>query len=265
MNQINNIWAKALLILAVCSLLLTGCAGEEPGVDPMPTTQAATESVGDVTEPSVIPEETVAPTEPVTTAPVETEPTTVQQDPNQEIADDAFVRVTDFIPDAIIDLKYATEDNICGKVVYKYKDAYLRYGTVKKLMEVQKELKSMGYCLKIWDAYRAAPSQFDIWEACPDLTYVNHPARGYSNHCRGNNVDVTIVDNNGVELEMPTGFDQFSALCDRDYSDCSAEAAKNAQLLEDIMVKHGFEPLFLEWWQYSDTTDYPIETEFLCD
>lgn len=123
----------------------------------------------------------------------------------------------------------------------------------------------MGYSLKIWDAYRPATVQFDIWRACPDINYVANPQRGYSAHCRGCNVDVTIVDKDGKELVMPTGFDEFTEMADRDYSDCSAEAAQNAQFLDDVMTKHGFEGRYLEWWQYTDTTDYGIELEFLCD
>jgi glutamate 5-kinase len=47
-------------------------------------------------------------------------------------------------------------------------------------------------------------------------------------------VDVTIVDKDGKELVMPTGFDEFNAKADRDYSDCSTEAAENAQLLDIV-------------------------------
>lgn len=280
MDRINCILPRALMIMAVCALLLTGCSGEKPAVATLPSTSAATNDCS--TEPTPIPDGTTLPSAPAdttvpadttapvetivpTTVPVTTEPVVTEPPVVQEPADDAFVRVADYIPDVIIDLKYATEDNICGKVVYQNKDAYLRYGTVKKLAAVQKELKSMGYSLKIWDAYRALDAQADIWAAFPDQTYVTNPRRGYSNHCRGNNVDVTIVDSNGKELEMPTGFDAFSPLCDRDYSDCTAEAAKNSQLLEDIMLRHGFKAHFLEWWQYIDTTDYPIDTEFLCN
>jgi len=63
-------------------------------------------------------------------------------------------------------------------------------------------------------------------------------------------------------LEMPTGFDDFSSLADRDYSDCSAQAARNCALLEGIMERCGFKPYSAEWWHYSDTNSYPIEESF---
>ena len=62
-------------------------------------------------------------------------------------ADDEFVDVLDYIPDLVVDLKYSTVNNFAGKVIYKTNEVYLRYGTVKKLMEVQKELRTKGYLL----------------------------------------------------------------------------------------------------------------------
>jgi D-alanyl-D-alanine dipeptidase len=61
---------------------------------------------------------------------------------------------------------------------------------------------------------------------------------------------------------MPTGFDDFSKLADRDYSDCEAEAAANALMLEQIMIAHGFKPYIGEWWHFSDTQSYPVEHNF---
>ena len=48
--------------------------------------------------------------------------------------DDAdFVKVKDYIPDIEVMLMYATDQNFTGEVIYSFADAYLRYGTVKKL------------------------------------------------------------------------------------------------------------------------------------
>ena len=57
---------------------------------------------------------------------------------------------------------------------------------------------------------------------------------------------------------MPTGFDDFTAMADRDYSDVSADAAENARLLEREMTAEGFEPYFAEWWHYTDSDEYDI-------
>lgn len=267
-----------LMVVMLC-LLLTGCVNDATssattnGATTAPTSEAAT-APADTTEPvqttlpvedtmttteTTVPAVTIAPVEP--TVPAQTTAPVVQKDP----AEDDFVRVADYIPGAIMELKYTTDDNICGKPVYNFHDAYLRYGTVKKLAAVQQELESLGYKLKIWDAYRPASAQFPLWEACKDTMYVTNPYRGFSAYCRGNTVGVTVVDGSGKELEMPTGFDVYTMLADRDYTDCSADAAKNAQFLQDIMEKHGFEGHFAKWWEYMDSQDYEIKQEFLCD
>ena len=61
---------------------------------------------------------------------------------------------------------------------------------------------------------------------------------------------------------MPTGFDDFSAKADRDYSDCSEAERANAEILEALMEKHGFRGYAGEWWHFTDTQDYPVEDVF---
>ena len=204
-----------------------------------------------------LPGETVGTTAPA--AVTETLAATLPTEPPEE---DTLVAVTDYIPEIQVELKYATEDNFTGQVIYDFQEVYLRYGTVKKLREVQTSLAEAGLELKIWDGYRPVSAQYRLWEVCPDPTYVANPETGYSNHSRGSAVDVTLVDSAGTEMEMPTGFDDFSALADRDYSDCPREAAENAQLLQNIMEKYGFKGYFGEWWHFSDTVSYPVEESF---
>ncbi len=161
-----------------------------------------------------------------------------------------------------MELKYATADNFTGTVIYDFQDAYLRYGTVKKLMQVQSALKEQGLGLKIWDGFRPTWAQFRLWEICPDPDFVSDPNVGFSNHSRGNTVDVTLVDSQGREVTMPTGFDDFSDLADRDYSDCSEEARKNALVLEKLMLAFGLKGYQGEWWHFTDERSYKVETEF---
>ena len=61
---------------------------------------------------------------------------------------------------------------------------------------------------------------------------------------------------------MPTEFDDFSSRADRDYSDCSADAAANARRLEQVMKNSGFKPYSAEWWHFSDSQDYPVAENF---
>lgn len=175
---------------------------------------------------------------------------------------DDFVPVAEYLPQVWVDLRYATENNFTGQIIYDFTDAYLRYGTVEKLAQVQAVLEEAGYSLLIWDAFRPVEAQFRLWEVCPDPVYVANPENGFSSHSRGNTVDVTLTDPDGNAVEMPSGFDDFSPLADRDYSDVSPEAAANAQLLEDVMTDCGFRPYSGEWWHFTDTDDYPVEERF---
>lgn len=176
--------------------------------------------------------------------------------------DEDFVRIQDYIPDLLVDLRYSTENNFTGERIYDFSEVWLRFGTVKKLKNVQETLKKDGKALKIWDGFRPTEAQFKLWEVCPNPTYVANPVRGFSSHSRGNTLDLTLADLDGAEVIMPSGFDDFSALADRDYSDCPAEAEKNATLLENTMVAYGFVPYKGEWWHYSDAETYPVEQSF---
>ena len=237
----------AILLLMMC---MAGCAAvAQPHESALPETQ-----------PAVSTEPAAATTEPQETTQEETEPSQVILQP--EPGDGDFVKVAAYIPDIVVDLRYATEENFTNQQIYEFTDAWLRYGTVKKLMAVQEELKQLGYGLKIWDGFRPASAQFKLWAVCPDPTYVANPNKGFSSHSRGNTVDITLVNTDGTELEMPTGFDDFSRLADRDYSDCSQAAAENALLLEQLMINYGFKPYSGEWWHFSDTQAYPVEEAF---
>ena len=201
-------------------------------------------------------------TRPAQTAPPETLPPATIENTLPEPSPEDFVRVLDYIPSARQELLYATDRNFTGQAIYDFTDAYLRYGTVKKLIAVSEDLAQLGLSLKIWDGFRPVSAQFRLWEVCPDPAFVANPRKGHSAHSRGNTVDLTLVDTDGNELEMPTGFDDFSAKADRDYSDCAQITAAHAELLEILMEKHGFRGYSAEWWHFSDTDEYPVEETF---
>jgi len=177
--------------------------------------------------------------------------------------DTTLVRVLDYIPEARQSLAYATADNFTEQRIYDFTDAYLRYGTVKKLAAACRELATLDLGILILDAFRPLKAQEALWEICPDETYVSHPKTGKRYHCRGNTVDVTLVDlRTGEAKPVPTDYDVFTEQADRDYTDCAPEGALYAVLLENIMKKNGFEPYFEEWWHFTDTDEYPIEETF---
>ena len=188
-------------------------------------------------------------------------PATPEPTPAPEPADTDLVVVQDYIPTLYVELRYATTNNFTGQQIYDFTEARLRYGTVKKLMRVQETLLQQGYSLKIWDAFRPVSAQFRLWEVCPNGAYVANPNTGYSSHSRGNTVDLTMVRADGTEIPMPSGFDEFSALADRNYSDVSAQARQNVAVLEAAMQAEGFVGYSAEWWHYSDGVVYDVVTE----
>lgn len=183
--------------------------------------------------------------------------------PKVQVSDDQMVDVLDWIPSVYVELMYATSDNFTGESIYDFSSAYLRYGTVKKLINVQKKLNQQGYSLKICDAFRPVSAQFILWEIVPDPKYVADPYHGYSTHSRGNTVDLTLVTITGDPVEMPSEVDTFSPLADRDYSDVSDNAANNAMILQNAMIEAGFKTNSKEWWHYYDSVSYPVAVDFV--
>lgn len=189
----------------------------------------------------------------VTAQEIITQEITTEKEPE----DDEYVLVNKYIPDIYVELMYATDNNFTGVRIYDFTDAYLRYGTVKKLANVQKELKKQGYSLKIWDAYRPFEAQKKLWEVYPDPNYVANPANGMRKHNLGGTIDVTLVKSDGTDIAMPTEFDDFTAKADRNYSDIEdEEAVKNVMILQEVMENNGFTGYQGEWWDYSDTVEY---------
>lgn len=189
----------------------------------------------------------------VTAQEIITQEITTEKEPE----DDEYVLVNKYIPDIYVELMYATDNNFTGVRIYDFTDAYLRYGTVKKLANVQKELKEQGYSLKIWDAYRPFEAQQKLWEVYPDPNYVANPANGMRRHTLGGTVDITMVAADGSIIPMPTEFDDFSLKADRNYSDIdNEEAVKNVMILQTAMENNGFTGYQGEWWDYSDTDEY---------
>ena len=73
-------------------------------------------------------------------------------------APEDFVRVADWIPDIYTDLRYAADNNFTGQAIYDFSDAYLRYGTVQKLVAAQETIAESG----LPPCFRAVPALGDL-------------------------------------------------------------------------------------------------------
>jgi D-alanyl-D-alanine dipeptidase len=171
---------------------------------------------------------------------------------SEPIEIDRFVLISDIDSDILIDLRYTTTNNFTGKVVYPVNAAVLRKETALKLATANTVLKSMGYKLKVWDAYRPLSVQQIFWDLVHDSKYVANPTTGGSIHNRGCAIDVTLVDMNNNDIIMPSDFDDFTIKASRNNLSVSSEAKTNMNLLTNAMIESGFSTINSEWWHYND-------------
>lgn len=236
----NSRLIKTFAVIVIIAAGMTAC-GQKKNVTTDDVSEKETANI----------QETAA--QEVTAQKIITQEITTEKEPE----DDEYVLVKKYIPDIYVELRYATENNFTGVKIYDFTEAYLRYGTVKKLAQVQKELKQQGYSLKIWDAYRPFEAQQKLWEVYPDPNYVANPANGMKRHNLGGTVDITMVAADGSIIPMPSEFDDFSLKADRNYSDIdNEEAVNNVMILQNAMENNGFTGYQGEWWDYSDTVEY---------
>lgn len=170
-----------------------------------------------------------------------------------------FVEINKINKNIILDIRYATPNNFLKRSVYPSERCFVVYDAAVKLDSIQNDLENQGLGLKIFDGYRPLSVQKMMWEILPDDRYVANPKYG-SRHNRGAAVDVSLVDSTGVELNMPTDFDDFSEKAAHSYQDLPEEVIKNRGLLKQTMEKYGFVSLDSEWWHYDlkNYTEYPV-------
>ncbi|WP_310557583.1 M15 family metallopeptidase [Flavobacterium sp.] len=172
------------------------------------------------------------------------------QNAESQISDTTFVNLTDFSKDFVLDMKYATTDNFLKAKVYDCASCYLRLKTINNLISANKEFQKKGFKIKLFDCYRPLDVQKKMWTIVSDPNYVANPSKG-SIHNRGGAIDITLVDKDGLELDMGTVFDFFGPESSHLNKKLSKKVLKNRKLLKKIMLKNNFESLDSEWWHYT--------------
>ncbi|WP_395740355.1 M15 family metallopeptidase [Prosthecobacter sp.] len=167
-----------------------------------------------------------------------------------------LVDVRKVIPGISIDLRYATSQNVTGQPIYPANmPCLLRSETAAKLRKAQDLLRPQGYALRIWDAYRPPEAQETLHKHASTTGMFLSPNTGWSRHCGGIAVDLTLIDAQGNEQRMPTYFDQDMAHASPNYQGSDPLVKRNLQLLKATMRLAGFTQLESEWWHFDDT-DY---------
>ena len=202
-----------------------------------------------------------------------------------------FVLLSDYVPGIVQEIRYYSTYNFVGDRIDGYEEpvALLTKEAARALKDVANQANTMGYRLKVFDAYRPdrAVRHFTFW-GIEDLDLLMKPffypklekqelfQKGYiakrSGHSRGSTVDLTLLDmSTGKEVDMGSPFDLFDPLSHPDCRDVTEEQYDNRMLLQNLMARAGFEPFDCEWWHFTlagepfpeTYFDFPVSTEFL--
>jgi len=168
-------------------------------------------------------------------------------------------------------LRYFSVNNFVGDTIegYHSNKLIITKETADKLMLVQEELQSQNLCLKVYDGYRPqrAVNHFIRWardlndtinksQFYPDVAKENLFKEEYiasrSGHSRGSTLDLTIINViTGEPLDMGSPYDFFGQQSWVDYQSISETQKMNRQLLQTVMLKHGFRNYPKEWWHFT--------------
>jgi D-alanyl-D-alanine dipeptidase len=165
-----------------------------------------------------------------------------------------------YSPEFHREIRYATSNNFLQEKLYKQNPGlWLERSAARALRQVNWELLKYGVQLKIWDAYRPYSVTVILYAKSPKKKYVANPERG-SVHNRGSAVDLTLVDLQGKELEMPSDYDAFGIQSVPNYLGGSLRSRQNRDLLINMMQRHGFKVNAAEWWhfEYKNAYQFPL-------
>ena len=173
-----------------------------------------------------------------------------------------------------VDLRYAGPNNFVGHDLYSPFDcAWLHVEAAAALEAAVAWLADAAprHTLLVLDALRPQRVQQQLWDALAGTglqMYLADPARG-SIHSYGMALDVTILDPEGRELDMGTGFDDMTDLSHPALEEgflkagaLSEQQLANRQLLRNAMFGAGFVGIRTEWWHFDCGDRDRVRTTF---
>ena len=160
------------------------------------------------------------------------------------------------------DLRYASVRNFVGRDLYGALDcAWLHRRAAAGLEQAVARLAEVapGHRLLVLDALRPHRVQIELWDFLDGTglrQYVADPARG-SIHSFGMALDATLIDAEGRELDMGSGFDEMTELSHpRLEARHLATGAltrvqhRSRELLRGALAAGGFRGIENEWWHF---------------
>lgn len=162
-----------------------------------------------------------------------------------------LIDVRTVVPDAVIDLRYATADNFVGEQMYPANARCLVDESMAAGLATAADiLRSGGDVLVFWDCYRPHDVQVRMYEAVSEPGWVARPGPYARSHEAGLSVDVTLA-RDGAPVDMGTGFDEFVPSANAYATEgVSAAAQANRTRLREAMAAGGFTVYKGEWWHF---------------
>ena len=182
--------------------------------------------------------------------------------PCERIASHPDFRHLSTIEGIAVDLRYAGTDNFVGRDLYGSLDcAWIHRLAGEGLARAAERItrEAPGHRLLVLDALRPHRVQVQLWDHLEgtDLRqYVADPARG-SIHSFGMAVDGTIIDAQGRELDMGSGYDEMTPLSHPQLEaqhlaagQLTPAQVRNRELLRGALRSAGFQGIANEWWHF---------------
>ena len=178
---------------------------------------------------------------------------------------DGLIDVRSIVPDAVIDLRYATTDNFTHVRLYPQDARCLVHDSMAPgLRAAAEQLRARRDVLVFWDCYRPHAVQVRMFQVVPDPNWVARPGNYATSHESGRSVDVTLARapvrvpcSTGQRiqghclLDMGTGFDDFTARAHAFATQgISTLAQADRSLLRLAMASGGLSVYSGEWWHF---------------
>jgi D-alanyl-D-alanine dipeptidase len=176
-----------------------------------------------------------------------------------------LIDIRTIIPDAIIDLRYATTNNFTKLRLYPIGARCLVHQSMARGLTVAaNRLRQEGYRIVFWDCYRPHSVQIRMFRIVPNPNWVAKPGPYAYSHEAARSVDITVAYatvghtcaaaqrvQHHCLLDMGTAFDDFTP---RAYAFATAGVGPVARahraLLRTAMNAGGITVYLGEWWHF---------------
>lgn len=187
-----------------------------------------------------------------------------------EVKPDDFVYVSDYVDDAVLDIRYFSSYNFVGEKIdgYQAPKPMLTKPAAEALAKAAKELRAQGYRIIVYDTYRPAKAVRHFIRFCEKDENSGMKAAFFpryeknqlipmgfiskrSGHSRGSTIDLGLVTMNSELVDMGGAFDYFDDVSYTNYPNLTEAQKKNRAILRNAMLSAGFRGIKEEWWHFT--------------